>query len=129
MAAMSASGWRTPISLFAAITDTSTVRSEIERRSPSRSTNPSGDTPSTVSFHPSCSSRRQESSTDLCSVATVMMWSPRSRIARAAPLIARLFDSVAPLVKTISPAEALSSDAIFARAASTASCASHPKAC
>ena len=36
-----------------------------------------------------------------------------SRLACAAPLIARLFDSVAPLVKTISPADALMSAAIL----------------
>ena len=46
-----------------------------------------------------------------------------------APLIARLFDSVAPLVKTISPAVAPISAATSRRAASTASCAFQPYAC
>jgi hypothetical protein len=40
--------------------------------------------------------------TALCSVTQVMMWLPFSRYISAAPLIARLFASVAPLVKMIS---------------------------
>ena len=40
--------------------------------------------------------------TALCSVTAVMMWLPFSRYISATPLIARLSDSVAPLVKTIS---------------------------
>ena len=75
----------------------------IAARSSSRSMKPSESTPSTRDVEPSRSSRGQESSTDLCSVATVTMWSPRSRSALGtAPLIARLFDSLAPLVNTIS---------------------------
>ncbi len=66
------------------------------------------------------------SSTALCSVTTVMMWSPFSRYIRAAPLMARLSDSVAPLVKTISRAVAPISPAICLRAASTASSACQP---
>ena len=38
----------------------------------------------------------------MCSVASVTMWLPLGRRALATPLIARLFDSVAPLVKMIS---------------------------
>ena len=67
------------------------------------------------------------SSTALCSVTTVMMWSPFSPVHLApTPLIARLLDSVAPLVKTISCAVAPISAAICSRAASTASSASQP---
>jgi hypothetical protein len=47
---------------------------------------------------------------------------------RAAPLIARLFDSVAPEVKMISFASAPISSAHCSRAFSTASSASQPKA-
>ena len=50
-----------------------------------------------------CFSRRlQVSRIALCSVAAVMMWLPFSAYISATPLSARLFDSVAPLVKTIS---------------------------
>ncbi len=65
--------------------------------------------------------------TALCSVTSVMMWLPFSRYMWAAPLIARLFDSVAPLVKTISFAVAPISAATCLRATSTASSACHPK--
>jgi hypothetical protein len=45
------------------------------------------------------------------------------------PLSAKLFDSVAPLVKTISRAVAPRSAATSRRACSTASCAFHPHWC
>ena len=57
-----------------------------------------------------------------------MMWLPFSRYISATPLIARLLDSVAPLVKTISLGVALISRAICARAFSTASSAVQPNA-
>jgi hypothetical protein len=56
------------------------------------------------------------------------MWSPFSLYISSTPLIARLSDSVAPLVKTISFGSALISFAICFRALSTASSAAHPKA-
>ncbi len=65
----------------------------------------------------------------MCSVASVMMWLPLGRSALATPLIARLFDSVAPLVKMISFALAPMSAATCRRAASTASSAFQPNAC
>ena len=68
------------------------------------------------------------SMTALCSVTTVMMWLPFSRYMWAAPLIARLSDSVAPLVKTISFAVAPISAATCLRATSTASSACQPNA-
>ena len=46
---------------------------------------------------------------------------------RATPRIARLSDSVAPLVKTTSLSCALSAEAIWWRASSTAASASQPK--
>ena len=55
---------------------------------------------------PFFSSRLQVSRMALCSVAAVMMWLPFSAYISATPLSARLFDSVAPLVKTISLAVA-----------------------
>ena len=51
---------------------------------------------------PSRSSSRRVSSTALCSVFSVMRWRPRPWRNAAAPLMARLFDSVAPLVQAIS---------------------------
>jgi hypothetical protein len=65
-------------------------------------TRPRRSTPSRVISQPSRSSRLQVSSTDLCSVTWVTTWRPASRYASATPLIARLFASVAPAVKTTS---------------------------
>ncbi len=129
IAPIAASGWMVPISLFAAMTLTRMVRGVIAARSASRSTRPPVSTPSTVTSSPCCRNCRQTSRTDLCSVATVTIWSPRDRSASTAPLSARLLDSVAPLVKVISPAVALMSAATCARARSVASRASQPNAC
>ena len=75
-----------------------------------------------------CFSRRlQVSRIALCSVAAVMMWLPFSAYISATPLSARLFDSVAPLVKTISFAVAPIRLATCLRAFSVASSASQPK--
>ena len=56
-------------------------------------------------------------------------WLPRRVDAWATPLMARLFDSVAPEVKTISRACAPRAAATCSRARSTASLASQPKRC
>ena len=104
IAPISASGWSVPISLLAAITLTRIVLGVIAARSASRSTQAVG----VDAEHASRRALRARaacttSSTDLCSVATVMTWLPRPRSAvDATPLSARLFDSVAPLVKMIS---------------------------
>ena len=129
IAPISASGWTVPISLFAAMTETRMVSGVIAARSSSRSMKPSRSTPSHVTRQPSLFSRLNESSTDLCSVTTEIRWLPRSRSDCAVPLIARLFDSVAPLVKQISFEPAPMSSATCSRAASTAFCASQPYAC
>jgi hypothetical protein len=55
--------------------------------------------------------------------------SARESADRAAPLMARLLDSVAPEVKTISEGLAPISRATWPRASSTASAASWPSAC
>ena len=68
----------------------------------------------------------------MCSVASVTTRrrpSPCEAAKRAAPLMAMLFASVAPEVKTISRASAPTSAATSARAASTASSAARPIAC
>src|SRR5260221_6558466 len=56
-----------------------------------------------------------------------MMWLPFSRNISAMPLIIRLSDSVAPLVKIISFGVALISQAICCRDVSTASSPAQPK--
>jgi hypothetical protein len=101
-APIAATGWIVPISLLACISDTSAVSGRIAARSASRSTRPRPSTPSTVTSQPSCSRYFIGSSTALCSVAQVIRCLPLSRYMRAAPRIARLFDSVAPEVNTIS---------------------------
>ena len=63
----------------------------------------------------------------MCSVGAVITWPPLWR--RATPRIARLSDSVAPLVKTISFAAAFIARATWSRAASTAASASQPNTC
>ncbi|MCY1548090.1 hypothetical protein D9M68_841780 [compost metagenome] len=68
------------------------------------------------------------SSTALCSVATVIRCLPLPRWKCAVPLMARLLDSVAPEVQTISRGSALISEHTCSRASSTASSAAQPKA-
>jgi hypothetical protein len=81
-----------------------------------------------VTRAPCFSSFLHVSMTALCSVTHVMMWFPFSRYISATPLIARLFDSVAPLVKMISFGLAPIRSATCLRAVSTASSAAQPKA-
>ena len=69
--ATSANGCRTPISLFTAMTLTSTVSGVMARASASTSILPSGPTDSTVTAQPAASTRRHGSNTERCSVATV----------------------------------------------------------
>ena len=59
----------------------------------------------------------------------VTMWAPFPRKASSAPFRAKLIDSVAPLVKTISRGAAPASSATRLRAISTAFSASQPKLC
>ena len=93
------------------------------------STRPAPSTGTTVSSHPWRASQRQVSMTDGCSTALVTT-RRRGDLPRAAhaPWIARLFDSVPPLVKTISSGAAPIKAAICARAASIRSRAARPGA-
>ncbi len=97
------------------------------RRRPRRRPNSSQGT--IVISQPCRASRLIGSRTALCSEAAVTRWLPRRVAARASPLIARLFDSVAPEVKTISRASAPMARATCSRARSTASAASQPNRC
>ena len=74
----------------------------IALRTSSGSTIPNRSTGRTVTLAPSVSRNRQGLIVAGCSTAVVMMWSPRSRLAKKTPLIAWLFDSLPPLVKTTS---------------------------
>ena len=124
----SATGCSVPTSLFAAIIETRIVSGRSAAATSPASTRPSG----VRRRRASPRSRRargvrQGSSTAGCSIAVVTRWRARPRAARATPRIARLFDSVAPEVKTISSAAAPMRPATCSRADSTAACASWPK--
>ena len=121
-----------PISLVAHRIETRIVSSRIASATIARVITPSGGGVRKVTSKPSFWRRLHGSSTALCSWAAAMMW-PRPFVPsgpfaymRAAPLIARLFDSVEPLVQTISFGEAPISAAACSRARSTASSASQP---
>jgi hypothetical protein len=127
--AMAAMSQVTPISLFASISDTSSVSGRSAARTASGSTRPVTSGSTSVTAKASFSSCLQVSSTDLCSVRELTMW-PRSWLARraacATPSSARLLASVAPEVKMISRGAAPISAATCARAASTRSNAARP---
>ena len=118
-----------PTSLLAAMIETRTVRSASTAAIESTATRPVSSQGTTVTSQPSRPSRFIVSSTALCSAAEVTRWLPFRFRAWAAPLIARLFDSVAPDVKTISLGSAPIAPATCCRARSTASPASQPKRC
>src|SRR5512132_2993948 len=80
-----------------------------------------------VTPKPSDSRRRHGSRTARCSIADVTTWAPGAWRARVAPRIARLFDSVAPDVNTISRGFAPTNTARASRAFVTAASARQPK--
>ena len=126
MAAISGIGSIVPTSLFACITVIRIVFGVRALRTSSGSTIPYRSTGSMVTFAPSFSRNRQGLSVAGCSTAVVMMWSPRSRLAKKTPLMAWLFDSLPPLVKTTSVGSHPRSPATCPRAFSTASFAGIP---
>ena len=127
-APISATGWIVPTSLLAAMTETRTVSGRIAAATSAAATIPDGPTPTRVTSKPSRSSDRHGSSTAACSIAVVTMWRPFPACDRAIPFTARLSDSVAPEVKTISSGAAPMRAATCSRARSTARCASWPNA-
>ncbi len=130
IAASSAIGWIVPISLFASITDTRAVSRSITARSRSGSTTPVRSTGSSDVRQPRRARALQVLSTASCSMALAIRWRrPDASRASAAPRMAKLSDSVPPLVNTISEGSALSSAATDERAASSAALARWPKAC
>ena len=82
-----------------------------------------------VASKPRVSRNRTVSKTALCSAADVTMRLPRALSESAAPLIAKLSDSVAPDVQIISLGSAPIRFATLRRAFSTAFSASRPSAC
>ena len=104
-APISASGCTTPISLFTPMIDTRAVSGARAAATADGATSPSVPTGKYVTRKPppDASSHRQASRTHLCSVCVVTTcFLPAAARNRATPLTARLFDSVAPDVKTIS---------------------------
>ena len=116
-----------PISLLTCINDRRIVSSRSAASTSAGVIRPSGPGSIRLTSNPLRSRCRQESSTALCSMAEVTTWVSRSAYAATAPLIARLSDSVAPEVQTISRGSALMRSATWTRACSTASSASRPK--
>ncbi len=101
-AAISATGWITPTSLFTHITDTTAGRSASAPSSASRSTRPVGSTGSTTSRPPRCAYGVGGGEDRLVldgALTTAHMAAPRARAARAAPTTPRLSASVPPEVK------------------------------
>ena len=126
---ISATGCATPVSLFAAMTETSAVSGRIAAATDSAETTPRASGATRVTVYPSRSSASAAWRTASCSIALTMMWRPLKGSALAPPMTPMLSDSVPPLVKTISPGVAFRSAATWARASSTAPFASWPNAC
>ncbi len=98
-------GWSVPISLFATMSETRTVSLRKLLRRSSRSICPASSTPRYVTAPTRLFERAEGLRTAGCSVVQEMMWPGRS-CAAASPRSARLFASVAPLVKMISAGRA-----------------------
>ena len=118
----SATGCSVPTSLFAAISETSTVSGRSAAAMSPAVDQPVARPRTRVTSKPSRSRLRHGSSTAGCSIAVVTMWRPLAARARAAPRRARLSDSVAPEVNTISSGAAPTSAATARARASTAAC-------
>ncbi len=133
-AAPAASGIRTftaPVSLLARMSDTTAVFASSADASPSSSGSPSPSTGTSTGSKPSSARESPASRTAGCSAAektTRLRPGSRSRAARAAPLTARVSDSVPPEVKTISSGRTPRADATASRADSTAFLAARPGA-
>ncbi len=127
-APISATGCTTPVSLFAAMTETSAVSGRMAAAIASACTTPRSSGATRVTVNPSRSRASAAWRTASCSIALTITWRPLKGTARAPPITPRLSDSVPPLVKTISPGAAFRSAATWARASSSPPFASWPKA-
>ena len=120
-AATSASGWITPVSLFAACTATSAGPSDSAARKAARSIWPLPSTGSSTTSSRACS-------TALCSVAPT---SKRGRVGPAsrAPFDANVIASVPPLVNTTCSGATPAKRATVSRAPSSSALAARPPPC
>ena len=126
-AASSAMGCTVPTSLLACITETSAVSRRTSAASAGGSTMPRPSTGSHDTVHPCASSALAVLSTASCSIVLTTRWRlPCTAGASSAPRMARLSDSVPPLVNTTSAAAAPSRAATCARASSSAALACWP---
>src|SRR4029450_4235593 len=101
ISAIFSTGNNTPVSLFAHIIETSVVSGRIAASNSPRSTLPCRSTPRNVTSHARFVRSWHGRRTALCSTALVTTCLPRGSNL-SAELITALFDSVPPLVKTIS---------------------------
>ncbi len=115
-----------PISELACITERSAVSARSAFRTASGSTTPFRSTGRTVTSYPALRSGIKAFITEKCSTSETTTCRFPAPAPSAAPRTARLFDSVAPEVKTISPAFAPISAATSALAWSTARSAACP---
>ena len=128
--AISPTGLSTPVSLLAAITDTSTTSSAIRSCTASGSTMPPRVTSITSSLaSPRSASQRAVRATEACSTADTSIRRLPSGAASTAPRKARLLASVAPEVNTTPPGRPPTSAATCSRASSTAAACLRPNRC
>ena len=128
ISAISASGCTVPNSLSTAHTATMTVSFRISSRKCSKSTLPSRSmSTKSISYPRSCKAVKVPL-TEECSSAVEMMCFPTWRLARAMPLRARLFASLAPEVKISSSGCTPNSCAVCAKISSMRACAARPAA-
>ena len=127
-AATSATGATAPTSPLARPSVTRRVAGAMAAITSRAATRPSASTGTMVSGRPSAASARAVSSTEACSTALVTSPAP-GPAAASAPRSARLFASVAPLVKTISAGTPPTRLATSARAVSSPARARAPSRC
>ena len=128
--AISATGFNTPVSLLAAITDTSRTSGPIILSRSDGSTNPPPVTGMTSTFaKPWSSSHPVVRRTDACSTADTRTLGRSVSPPSTTPRNARLFASVAPAVNTTFPGRPPTSAATCSRASSTAADWRRPKRC
>ena len=126
--AISPTGFSTPVSLLAAITDTISTSSPIIDSTASGATKPPPVTGITSSLAmPWSSSHRAVWRTEACSTADIRMRGRSAGAASAAPVRARLLASVAPAVNTTPEARPPTRAATCSRASSTVALWRRPK--
>ena len=127
---ISAIGFSTPVSLFAAMTDTSTTSESMIASRASRSTNPPFVTGMMSNLASPCSSsHRAVSRTEACSTAEIRILDRPTRAPCTAPCNAKLLASVAPAVNKTFEGRPPTKAATCSRASSTAAFWRRPKRC